>query len=688
MSLSSVIYVDKEKCVNCHRCIAVCPVKYCNVGTGDHVSINNDLCIGCGKCIKSCEHGARLGLDDLGAFLADVKTTKIVVIVAPAVIVSFEGHDKELNGFLKSLGVDAVFDVSFGAELTTKSYVEYIKQNNPKLVIAQPCPAIVSYCEIYRPNLLQYLAPCDSPMAHTMKMIKEYYPQYKNHKIAVISPCYAKKREYEEIKLGDYNISMKSLADYLRNNNIDLTKFKKLPYDNPEAERAVMYSTPGGLMQTAERFIPGISSSIRKIEGSPDVYEYFDELSENFRKQKAPLYTLIDCLNCKEGCNGGAGTDTEHMSLDEMESYVEERKKLQKSIYKTVSNKKSSLKKLNKIINDYWKPDLYTRTYTDRSKNFTDRVKIPTEQELQQIFLKMHKYTKHDILDCGSCGYESCRQMATAIFNGLNKLENCHDYNSKEIAKIRENQVSQIYDVVEQVKSSSLSQLEENDFGINKVRTASNEMVDCVNTSSAAIEEMIANIKSINTVLNNNQDAVISLVDETKFGYNGIAEITNLVNQIENESEGLLEMSNVIQQIASQTNLLSMNAAIEAAHAGEAGRGFAVVADEIRKLAENSGNEAKKISIVLASIKKMIDSTFTKMGIIQKEMEKIVNLSNDVKTQEDVVKNAISEQNDGSTFLLGSLNDMKENTTHVVDAVRQLETTSVIIKKAISSMKF
>ena len=212
-------------------------------------------------------------------------------------------------------------------------------------------------------------------------------------------------------------------------------------------------------------------------------------------------------------------------------------------------------------------------------------------------------------------------------------------------------------------------------------------MVSCVNTSSAAVEEMIANIKSINTILLNNDEVMKSLVDETKYGYNEIASITELVNKIETESEHLIEMSNVIQQIASQTNLLSMNAAIEAAHAGESGKGFAVVADEIRKLAENSGKEAKKISVVLVNIKKLIDSTFSKMGIVQKEMEKIVSLSGDVKNQEDVVKNAISEQNDGGSLLLESLHTMKTNTENVVDAIHHLKQTSAAIKESISSIQ-
>lgn len=686
MALTPVISIDKEKCVNCHRCIAVCPVKFCNDGSGDYVSIHHDLCIGCGKCIESCVHGARKGIDDLDRFLQDVKSQKIVAIVAPAVVVSFRGKDKELVTWLKKIGVEAVFDVSFGAELTTKTYVEHIKKNNPKLVIAQPCPAIVSYCEIYQPELLPYLAPCDSPMAHTMKMIKKFYPLYKNHKIAVISPCYAKRREYDDIKLGDYNISMKSLSDYFAKSSINLADFKKTDYDNPPAERAVMYSTPGGLMQTAERFVPGIAQSIRKIEGSPEIYEYFEDLKSDIKKDKKPLFSLIDCLNCKDGCNGGAGTATENMSLDEMEGYVEKRKGEQKLLYKTVKNSKFALRKLNKTLDKFWIDTLYVRNYQNKHQLFTSKIKNPSEDEIAVVFEKMHKTSKADILDCGACGYATCKQMALAIFNGLNKPENCHMYKTKEIEKIQKNQITEIQSVVEKVKEQTISQLNENDTGIDEVQAASREMVSCVNTSSAAVEEMIANIQSINTILNNNATIMNSLVEDTKLSHTGINEVTDLVNQIEHESRGLSEMSDVIQQIASQTNLLAMNAAIEAAHAGDAGKGFAVVADEIRKLAENSGTEAKKISVVLANIKKLIDLTFAKAGVVQKEMDSIVNLSSDVKNHEDVVKNAISEQNDGGSILLDSLNIMKSNTNNVVDAIEHLQTTSDTIKTAVSGI--
>ncbi len=245
LNLSAVINVDKDKCVNCHRCISVCPVKLCNNGSGDYVTLNKDLCIGCGSCIEACTHGARTGIDDTTTFISELKKhTPIVAVVAPAVAVNFRGMDLELNGWLKSVGVDAVFDVSFGAELTTKSYVEQMKKENPELMISQPCPALVSFIEIYRPNLIKYLAKSDSPMAHTVEMIRHFYPQYANHKIAIISPCFAKRREFDENGRGDFNVTMKNLQTYFDENKIDLRKFPQTDYDNPLAESGTLYSTP------------------------------------------------------------------------------------------------------------------------------------------------------------------------------------------------------------------------------------------------------------------------------------------------------------------------------------------------------------------------------------------------------------------------------------------------------------
>ena len=680
----SVISVDKEKCVNCQRCIAVCPVKMCNNGSGDYVDFDEKLCIGCGSCIEACTHGARKGIDDSELFFDSLKKgEKIVAIVAPAAIVSFRGKDLELNGFLKSLGVEAVFDVSFGAELTTKSYVEYIKNKNPDCVISQPCPALVSFIETYRPELIKYLAPADIPMLHCAKMIKEFYTKYTGYKIAAISPCYAKRREFDETGICDYNVTMRSIQNYMEEKNIRIDSFPKVEYENPAAERGVLYSTPGGLMRTAERFIPSISEKTRKIEGNPKVFLYLAKFSEA-NKNKKPCFTLIDCLNCENGCNEGAGTTNKGMHLDEMESFVENRMHDRRSYWEQKGHsKKSALKKLNKAIDEFWKPGLYDRTYVDRSAYFHQKIKEPSQEEIQKIYRDMYKKTEADILNCGACGYEDCEQMAVAIYNGLNRPENCTHYTNILKDIMNEQHQEEVKQSVRKVVETGSEKLTENGRDVQTLATAARDMTESVSTSSSAVEEMIANINSINSILEHNAESVGLLDGATRKGMTGIENVAELVSKIEENSNGLSEMSSVIQKIASQTNLLAMNAAIEAAHAGNSGRGFAVVADEIRKLAENSGSEARKISDVLKNVKQLIDATFKDTGDVQKEFSEVVQLSGTVVEQEQTVRRAISEQNEGGKQLLQAVGSMRELTQTVKERTEKLLTDTNAIKESI-----
>ena len=429
--LEQVVSIDKDKCVNCHACITACPVKYCNDGSGDAVAINPDMCIACGNCIEACTHGARYFIDDFDAFLhAGKSDEKMVAIASPSIAASFPEQYLQLNGWLKSMGVSAVFDVSFGAELSVKSYVEHIKEDKPHAVLAQPCPAIVSYIELYKPELLKYLAPADSPMLHTIKMIKNYYPQYTDHKIAVLSPCTAKKREFQETGMGDFNIAHISIYDYLKKHNINLADYPAEDFDNPDAERAVQFSTPGGLLQTLERWMPDARYNTRKIEGIDSIYAYLDDLEKMIDEGKAPL--LIDCLNCDLGCNGGPLTVSKNQPRDEIEYYVNKRNREMRDSYlqKHKNDRELTQQEIEDTITSYWQKGIYKRDYVNLWQNVT--LKYPTGKELENIYRRMHKYSDDDIYNCTACGYGSCEKMAIAIFNGLNRPENCHFYLATE----------------------------------------------------------------------------------------------------------------------------------------------------------------------------------------------------------------------------------------------------------------
>jgi methyl-accepting chemotaxis protein len=183
---------------------------------------------------------------------------------------------------------------------------------------------------------------------------------------------------------------------------------------------------------------------------------------------------------------------------------------------------------------------------------------------------------------------------------------------------------------------------------INKLNGHVENQSNNVSQASSAIEQMVANIGSVTNTLVKNAVNVKNLREASEVGRTGLQDVSTDIQEIARESEGLLEINSVMENIASQTNLLSMNAAIEAAHAGEAGKGFAVVADEIRKLAENSSEQSKTISTVLKKIKDSIDKITRSTDNVLLKFEAIDSGVKTVAQQEDNILNSMEEQGAGS----------------------------------------
>jgi iron only hydrogenase large subunit-like protein len=667
--LNSVIKIDEEKCINCYACISACPVKYCMDGSGEKLTVNHDLCIGCGHCIAVCHHDARIPIDDTELFLKDINQgEKTIAVVAPAVASVFSDNYLKLNGYLQSLGVDAFFDVSFGAELTVVSYLNYIKEKKPKTVIAQPCPAIVTYIEIYRPQLIPYLAPADSPMLHTIKMIRQYYPAYRNHKIAVISPCIAKKREFVETGLGDYNVTMLGLKKIIDNKNINLSSFPDVKYVGAPAERAVGFSTPGGLLDTAERFIPGIRRNTRKIEGTHTIYPYLRNLAKIINRKDIDMPLLIDCLNCELGCNGGPGTGNNHKDQDELESPIRKRSA---ALEKMINSKKQEklYKKYNKTLNNFWKKDLYDRTYVDLSPNYT--LVRPNEDQLKEVFKTMYKFDESDIYDCTACGYGSCKSMATAIYNKLNKPENCAHYN---LILLEEEKKTTIF-INEQLKghiNRALEVIEKINSLVEQLNVRIKIQCESVDDSSAVTQEMVDSIKTTSDLSLNKRDTIKGLIDNASKGQDAMKETVNSVQDISQSVDGVGAAIKIISTIASNTNLLSMNAAIEAAHAGEAGKGFAVVADEIRRLSESTRENSRNISVTLSNIIKGINNTSKR--------------SNDAGQVITTMSNDINDFAVTMTELIDTLTELSSKSSNITDSLSTLKTQSDMVRTDYASM--
>jgi methyl-accepting chemotaxis protein len=242
--------------------------------------------------------------------------------------------------------------------------------------------------------------------------------------------------------------------------------------------------------------------------------------------------------------------------------------------------------------------------------------------------------------------------------------------------------------------------MEQITVNIDKLNAHVEKQTSSVSQSSSAIEEMLANIQSVTGTLVKNTENVKSLMEASEVGRSGLQEVATDIQEIARESEGLLEINAVMENIASQTNLLSMNAAIEAAHAGEAGKGFAVVADEIRKLAESSGEQSKTISTVLKKIKESIDKITKSTDNVLNKFEAIDGGVKTVADQEENIRNAMEEQGQGSKQILeaiGQLNDitlqvkggsteMLEGSKEVIQESKNLEKVSQEITGGMNEM--
>jgi methyl-accepting chemotaxis protein len=253
-------------------------------------------------------------------------------------------------------------------------------------------------------------------------------------------------------------------------------------------------------------------------------------------------------------------------------------------------------------------------------------------------------------------------------------------------------------------QSASVSEtnatMEQITVNIDKLNGHVDHQGGSVAQSSSAIEEMLANIQSVTATLVKNSGNVKGLIDASDVGRNGLQEVASDIQEIARESEGLLEINAVMENIASQTNLLSMNAAIEAAHAGEAGKGFAVVADEIRKLAESSGEQSKTISTVLKKIKDSIDKITKSTDSVLGKFEAIDGGVRTVSEQEENIRNAMEEQSSGSKQILeaishlndttqmvkGSSEEMLEGSRQVIEESKNLEQATQEITNGMNEM--
>lgn len=636
----SLVFTN-DSCIGCNKCIRVCPCPGACVAVTEEdgterIQVDPAKCIGCGACMDACKHGAREFEDDTEQFFADLaKGEKISILLAPAFKANYPGDYERVLGGLKNLGVNRIISVSFGADITTWGYLNYVKKYNFTGGISQPCPAIVGYIEHYLPELLPKLFPVHSPM-----MCSAIYAKQEmgiTDKLAFISPCVAKWSEIHDPDTEgyvSYNVTFDHLMKYVREHNISGT----FASDEIEYGLGSIYPMPGGLKENVYWFL-GDDVYIRQIEGEKHTYCYLEEHKEEIAKgMNKELF--IDALNCGMGCIYGTGveeeiarTDTALYNIHQIQENC--KKNTKNSAWSRKLTPAQRLAKLNKQFSKL-KLENYLRKYTDRSEECN--YKLPSTEELNQIYDEMGKKTKEArCIDCECCGYESCEKMAFAIYNGFNKKENCIHF---------------VKDTVEEEKKRALELADE----IKAEKDAMEKQQENIKTTVETVNDLFVSLyDSVDDMVNGNESNATecSAVSEEIGNVSEFCEkLTGRMQEIDMLLESMEENNQEVVSIAAQTNLLALNANIEAARAGEAGRGFAVVADEINKLAMNSKNTASRSTESQAKVKESIAE-------IIKDADELAKVVNDTGNRIQNLAAATEEIAASSNVILSAANSVK-----------------------------
>lgn len=284
------------------------------------------------------------------------------------------------------------------------------------------------------------------------------------------------------------------------------------------------------------------------------------------------------------------------------------------------------------------------------------------------------------------------RRSINAFTESINKMVAVSKQNIISLSKVAENlnenssgissEIKQISDNSSELADQAKTQLETVSLTVDtmgKMSSITNQLSaqihdqnNDLSQSSAAVEEMISNIKSITENIDKFGNSFNQLSSDSEDGKNKIENVINLIESVSAESKKLLDTNKVIEDVAQQTNLLAMNAAIEAAHAGEAGKGFAVVAEEIRKLSESTTKQSHYIKQTLSSVIENINevtNAATSAGLTFGEIVNQISSDDSLITE---IRSSMEEQSIGSKQIVDALGNIKETTHTIIENSKQM----------------
>jgi len=407
----------KERCRVCFTCVRECPAKAIRILDGQ-AEVMPERCIGCGNCVRVCSQHAKQVRDctsNAKSLLAG--SQPVAACVAPSFPAVFTECDyRQLVGMLRQLGFQYVHEVAFGADLVAERYRRLLELNPGKRYIATTCPAVIAFVERYHPDLVPCLAPIVSPMVATARMVKQLHGP--ETQIVFIGPCIAKKGEMLSAILPhevNATLAFTELRRMFREENIIPSDVELSDFDPPHGGPGSLFPIRGGLLQAAGLREDLMSGEVVTADGRVS----FVEAIREFESQDLDV-ALLEVLAC-QGCISGPGIDTD-APLFRRRSWVS----------------RYARRRATEIDMEQWFRDMDRFAALDLSRGFEaddQRVSAPSDDEIAVILARMGKFGPKDELNCGACGYESCREHAIAIFKGLAESEMCLPYMIERLKK-------------------------------------------------------------------------------------------------------------------------------------------------------------------------------------------------------------------------------------------------------------
>ncbi len=407
----------KERCRVCYTCVRECPAKAIRIVEGQ-AEVIPERCIGCGNCVRVCSQHAKQVLsakEEVAALLAG--DGEVAACLAPSFPAEFADVEVEtLVAMVRALGFDYVNEVGFGADLVADRYKRLVGNSDNKRYIATTCPAIVGYVEKYHPNLVSSLAPIVSPMVAAARFLRRLYGE--GLKVVFVGPCIAKKGEASSMTLPDEldeALTFVELREMFAERGIKPESAVRSDFDEPRAGLGAIFPVSRGMLQAANINEDLLAGQVVAADGRSNFVEAIKEFEAGDLDAK-----LLEVLCCN-GCIMGAGMSTD-APLFGRRSRVSHYVRKRQAASDTAK----------------WRKDVESFADLDLNRRFAandQRMSRPYEDEVAFILAKMGKFWPEDELNCGACGYDTCREHAVAIYKGLAESEMCLPYTIDQLKR-------------------------------------------------------------------------------------------------------------------------------------------------------------------------------------------------------------------------------------------------------------